>query len=326
MLTDLTIKHLRGLADASGMHLPDLGRTLNLLCGSSGVGKTTVLEAISLLLDHNGLSLHTRNDLISGHVGLNYLVNLQAQPVLATIRAFGDWGPHARSLTLWEEFNPCCRHMVYEHDNGESYDWTKWLNPPDPPEEDPVLPPRPLASYLGGHTDPIGLDGLISWYLSKGTLYAILPLLQAVEPRLQQLMILHLDQHSQIFFQLEDLDQPVPWALGGEGLQRMLYLVWGMVQSKVLLIENLEQSLHHRVMAAVCRELVALARLYQRQIFATTQSAELITAAAGVAESDPGQPEEVVLYCLQREDTHHTVVRWDHNMLRNSMKSNIEVR
>ena len=162
---------------------------------------------------HNGLSLHTRNDLISGHVGLNYLVNLQAQPVLATIRAFGDWGPHARSLTLWEEFNPCCRHMVYEHDNGESYDWTKWLNPPDPPEEDPVLPPRPLASYLGGHTDPIGLDGLISWYLSKGTLYAILPLLQAVEPRLQQLMILHLDHHSQIFFQLEDLDQPVPWAL-----------------------------------------------------------------------------------------------------------------
>ena len=56
MLTDLTIKHLRGLADASGMHLPDLGRTLNLLCGSSGAGKTTVLEAISLLLDHIGVT------------------------------------------------------------------------------------------------------------------------------------------------------------------------------------------------------------------------------------------------------------------------------
>jgi hypothetical protein len=108
----------------------------------------------------------------------------------------------------------------------------------------------------------------------------ILPALQIVEPRLQRLALVPFADRTLIHGDV-GLPRLMPLPFMGEGLRRLLSIVLGIanVPGGVVLIDEVENGLHHSVMKDVWNAIALAARQLDVQIFATTHSYECITAA-----------------------------------------------
>ncbi|MBL8229440.1 MAG: AAA family ATPase [Bryobacterales bacterium] len=88
---------------------------------------------------------------------------------------------------------------------------------------------------------------------------------------------------------LEGRDTPVPMRLLGDGVNRLFGLALALVYSKngVLLIDEIENGLHHSVQEEVWRFLVKNAQEMNVQIFATTHSSDALFAFQRATEDKP---------------------------------------
>jgi hypothetical protein len=105
-------------------------------------------------------------------------------------------------------------------------------------------------------------------------------LLRHVDPRLQAIEALQTGQRPLIFADI-GLPEMIPVAHLGEGFCRLLDIFSELLagDAKVLLIDEIENGLHHSVLPIVWKGLMAAVKDLGVQIFATTHSAECIFAA-----------------------------------------------
>ena len=92
----------------------------------------------------------------------------------------------------------------------------------------------------------------------------------------------------------------------------------------LLLIDEIENGLHHSVLEEVFVTLLELARTFDVQVFATTHSAECIRAAHQALKK-AGQY-EAAFYRLQRINGEIKAVSFDHEMLETAISHRMEVR
>lgn len=115
----------------------------------------------------------------------------------------------------------------------------------------------------------------------EGREHELLPLLQWLSPRLHRLTSIALKGQSAMYAYCEGSAQPIPVQLLGAGFNRMLALSLSMHAAKggMLLIDEIENGLHHSVQKDVFVALDDMAQKYDVQLCAPTHSAECAVAA-----------------------------------------------
>lgn len=108
----------------------------------------------------------------------------------------------------------------------------------------------------------------------------LLSAMKAVEPRLESIEVIYSNGSPMIWGDI-GLSELIPLPSMGEGLTQIarLVLAIGTTPNGLVLVDEIENGLHHSVLADVWRAVDEAAKLFQVQVFATTHSLECVDAA-----------------------------------------------
>jgi AAA15 family ATPase/GTPase len=150
-------------------------------------------------------------------------------------------------------------------------------------------------------------------------------LLRKIEPRLKTIRSIKPHGAALIYVDM-GLKEKIPAVHFGQGFIRLLSIYSELIASgkKVLLIDEVENGLHHSVITEIWRGLLNAAQQEDVQVFATTHSYECIKAAhAAFAET---MDYDFALHRLEELNGSITVTTYDKDTLETSLASNFEIR
>jgi hypothetical protein len=153
----------------------------------------------------------------------------------------------------------------------------------------------------------------------------LVEVLQAIEPRLRDIEALPAPSGMRLY---GDIGLPRLVLLGdmGGGINRLTSLalaLWNS-QSGTVLIDEVENGLHHAVLRSVWRIIGEAARRFDVQVFATTHSMECIAAAHEAFTAACAEDFRVHRLQRLRDRVHHFI--YDEEGLRAALETGLEVR
>lgn len=326
MLISLTLTNFRGFAN---LDIPKLAR-VNLIGGVNNAGKTSILEAIYLLLERDAGKIH---DLPSV---------FRAPSALDSERYFWKWIAKNRGdgsvTSISAQFQPGSGVQVFIS-----------LSSPlasAPGQLYVKLENRSFSLKLFGGAHPQTLPGVSSFSprptdptedarvytealaITLSNEEKIESLVHEIDDRVKRVRpladpktnksVLHVGLSSSETFPATQL---------GQGFNRLLriYSALFAAEAKVFLIDEIETGLHHSVLPTIWKGLAAVARQEDVQIFATTHSREAILAAHRVFSAEPQY--DFAYHRLERDATGDVqVVTYDQEALTGADEANFEVR
>lgn len=155
--------------------------------------------------------------------------------------------------------------------------------------------------------------------------YNLLEALRIVEPNLERLATIFRAGVPMIYGDI-GLGRMLPLSLMGDGLARLTSLLLTIVSASdgVVLVDEIENGLHHSILDKVWRAIGDAARHFKTQVFATTHSYECIRAAHQAFEGSDGY--DFRLYRLERVGKKIEAVTYNQKVLAAAMKADMEVR
>lgn len=155
--------------------------------------------------------------------------------------------------------------------------------------------------------------------------YSLLDALRIIEPRLRKLAPVPTADGSFIYADI-GLDEMLDLRLMGDGLVHLTSILLHIASAAggIVLIDEIENGLHHSSMHKVWLAIAAAARQFNTQVLATTHSYECIWAAH---ESFAGSVQyDFHLHRLDRVDDKIGAFTYDQETLASSVKADLEVR
>lgn len=154
-------------------------------------------------------------------------------------------------------------------------------------------------------------------------------IMRLVEPRLQSMSVLSVASVPTIHAELESQDRLMPMSLLGDGVTRLLsmaLIIGSGPAGGIVLVDEIENGLHHSVMKSVWQGIAQFAREFDTQVFATTHSRECIRAAHEAFSED-----EIYDFRLHRLDRVNgegdvRAVTYEPDILEASFRIGLEVR
>jgi len=149
--------------------------------------------------------------------------------------------------------------------------------------------------------------------------------LQLLEPRLRRLAVLVTSGVPFIHGDI-GIGRMVPLPMMGEGIVRLLSMVLAIANAPggTVLIDEIENGLHHSILVPVWQALAQAARQADVQIFATTHSYECVTAAHEAFATSGIY--DMRLHRLERVGEDIKVMTYDQESLDISLEKNWEIR
>jgi len=194
---------------------------------------------------------------------------------------------------------------------------------------DPLFPPPPPfpAFFLAARfrippTEEAELFGKLEII---GQQEVLLNPLRVIEPRLQRLAVVVTRGVPMLHGDI-GLDRLVPLPVMGEGMDRLASLILhiGNAPNGIVLIDEMENGLHHSILSKVWRAIGEVARQFNTQVFATTHSLECIMAAhKAFTESEHY---DFRLHRLERAKETIQAVTYDQETLEAAIETGLEVR
>jgi energy-coupling factor transporter ATP-binding protein EcfA2 len=305
MLQDFTIRNFRGIQELT---LPKLAR-VNLLVGKNGVGKTTVLEAIllyqrQLVPPELWRLLANRSETALGRSRHS----LVSQLFRRTDDGSGAFtiGPSELPRTLQLRQNPDINKNVFPPPTDD--DLFEIYVPPAPGLTSYRLPiARPsevvrdadvkgfvnnVDNFVFGNLiflDSSSRDeqlGLL-WETAKRTWNQdlVVEALRGMFPSIEGVDFLSDGANDTPVVKLSG-DDPIPLRRLGEGALRVFLFATALAnRPQTLLIDEIENGIHHTAQQGVWRFLLETAQRWDIQVFATTHSEDAIRSL-GFAASD----------------------------------------
>jgi len=305
MITRLDIENFRGLRNVT---LDGL-RNVNLIVGGNDTGKTSILEALILLLgdgsmvqnlpitfraNQNGTtSLSPHDDRVLYWPWLFYDRNIQNKLIIKaelddsnSIRVFKT----ARLDTRYSN-PPEIYDIVRE---GPLDDHQEILNIHSHSIEHPVYTFAKKFKLIVLSTRPSNPGQDAESYnqvalMADGEL-RIESIMRAIEPRLKRLRYAKLPgTNSPLIFVDLGLSQAVPAPQMGQAFNRILHIYTQLIATKsnVLLVDEIENGIFSDSMEKIWKGLFAICRQEKIQIFATTHSRECVMAALAASKETP---------------------------------------
>lgn len=153
----------------------------------------------------------------------------------------------------------------------------------------------------------------------------IVKALQIVEPRLVSLRVQYRGGLPLIYGDI-GLKRLIPFPLMGDGMSRLLGVALAMTDARdgILLIDEIENGIHHSIMPKLWQTVSALSEENNAQVFATTHSIECVLAAH--ESFGEQEPYDFSLYRLDQVKDTIKAVRYDKESLEAAAETNLEVR
>jgi predicted ATPase len=193
---------------------------------------------------------------------------------------------------------------------------------------EPIPPPPPFpAFFLGARvrvrfSDEAERFGNLEIHDQQDVLLQVLRL---IEPRLNRLAMVVVAGEPMLHGDIS-VGRLVPLPVMGEGMVRLTSLILhiGNAPKGVVLVDEIENGLHHSILSKVWRAIGEAAREFDTQVFATTHSLECIAAAhKAFAE---GELYDFRLHRLERIDGTIRAVTYDQEALEAAIETGLEVR
>lgn len=291
MLENLHIQNFRLFRD---FKIENLAR-VNLIVGKNNVGKSSLLEALHLLINQKvpaaALDFLEARDNIAARAPSPGAANYEI------LDLFYGYQPAGESLIHLNATGSSPLSLIIEKNNGQLkllYDYS---------ERDEgqitfrLVDNRIESSSLRNRTTPLPKSHYIT---TKGFNYRflsqlwdqtvlspkeneVITMLQILEPRLERINF----PSSQIStagirVKLTDQQQPVPLTSMGDGLHRILTLAIILVDSEngYLLVDEIDTGLHYRAITDMWQVVMETAVRLNVQVFATTHSWDCIRSFA----------------------------------------------
>ena len=306
MLTRIHLKNFRAFRDT------EIGpfNRVNLIAGLNNTGKTGLLEAIFL----------AASDRQSGNFfGQNNSLGLDSLPTL--FRTFSQNADVNDNFWLWlmkdkragndivitifdDQSNETCAVLSFKEPNqiklGFPLQHTGMLGPLNSyMSVSSSVPPLKIAVFSTHPSDPTQDAIDYNRVIAKRGRKKVETLLRYIDPRLQAIESLQTGQAPLLYADI-GLPEMIPVTNLGTGFCRLMDIYAELIagEAKVLLIDEVENGLHHTVLPTVWKGLIAAANELDVQIFATTHSNECILAADQAARESA--PYELNLIRLDR--------------------------
>lgn len=298
---------------------------VNLIAGANNVGKTALIEALFIHAGAYNPQLSLAVDGLRGISGYKIDFGSSESPwdflfpglnSSNVVELEGD----GRSLRLKVVRDPAARAGVAEHidfgqyTKGEPQEFVSSLSAAKVLELEysqgqrtgryflildqtgariePACPPPPFPGYFIPARSLVKAEDLMERYSKleqKGDHEDVLKALQIIEPRVTRLGLMY--RANQVPALGGDIGFGLfPLELMGGGMVRLATITINMAEARggVILIDEIENGLHHRVMPKVWGLICELSRRFETQVFATTHSWECIVAAQkAFAEAEP---------------------------------------
>ena len=154
---------------------------------------------------------------------------------------------------------------------------------------------------------------------------SILNAVRIVEPRLKRLAV-EVAGGAPFIYGDVGIGQLLPVQLLGEGISRLVAIVSAIANAPggVVLVDEIENGLHHSVMVDVWKAIASAARRSKTQVFATTHSRECIQAAHTAFGTDSKY--DFRLHRLERIKGRIEAITYDQRTLEAALEADLEVR
>ena len=351
MYRTVRVQRFRGFRD---LEISGLTR-INLIGGKNNVGKTSLLEALSLFMNPYDGERWTHLNAFRG------LIKLQIQI------------PFDRSNTaldsLFHEFDTNQEIQLSGEHSQQSYDFLFSLvknsyrvvidpnnqtaksimqvhvqNEIDPDQSGKIdfsiengkiniFSPRlelRHPNYFFNSTVREGFNVVAERYsalVEEGQEALIIRALQSIEPRIQSARLLQ--KYGEIMLHVDLGDgKSIPIMMMGDGMNRFLQLILtiGNARDGVVLIDEIENGLHYSTYGKVWEVIASTAELFNVQIFTTTHSFEMIESAHETFKAR----EEDTLFRYHRLDRRKTgdikLTTYPPDTMKTALEMDFEVR
>ena len=353
MLKQFTIQNYKLFEKLS---LKDLPSTL-LISGKNNTGKTTVLEAIFLVLDSANPTVFMKHfpwrgiDTVSTDgqtlFGLSYHNFNLTKPITF------EYNLADQRKKISYKFVHSSQFIIANNKNGfnlqkntfqatEAIEISYGLQNPKkallvPHQEGVELDVNQRQELLRYNEKVMGvfLPSNISIYPEVAQRYSeadktnqvneILKILQILEPKLKSLSLALLGGKPAVYGDI-GLKKKIPLALMGQGLCRLLAILLNIFYCKngIFLIDELENGFHHSILPRVWELITKYAQDNNTQIIATTHSREL---AVGAIEGIPSELRKDFKYMrLEKKDKLITPKVYTFDLLKGALESQLEIR
>lgn len=350
MFRNLKIRNFRGLEDLS---MEDTHR-INLIAGRNNVGKTTLLESIYLLSGWGNPGLVPNVNLFRGLAPAmgpaEALRNFWWKPLFSTldigkiVEMSGDFeglGKLTLQISLSQanttevrldrpEMIPMTgtagRHTLefqFTDPSGRSLKGNIRATDQGLQVEQPNVAPKFLAIFLSSRAGSFQEDAIRLGQLrveKQGGF--VVEALQKIEPSLRSVEASTAGGSPMIWGDV-GLEELVPLPVMGEGMTRIARLVLAIATAAggVVLVDEIENGLHHSVLPKVWTTVAHAATRFNTQLFATTHSFECLEAAhSSLSASD---------FLLQRLESMNDGIRcctYSQSEVDAAIKHGLEVR
>ena len=328
----------------SGPDIPELGQRINSFRGLPSLGSDNIFKDIFRDFDtESRISISARGDW--GNLPRKLEVYLQERRKADSIHSDISEISGIERATRPQNEGEFELVFKYHHNNNRDYISRAWwiaeqLTPVGPGptlttegirQERQVIQNRADSLFISAlHREDIQTVATRLGQLQlEGEDDRILSLITLLEPRVKRLNTITIKNTPVIHAYMEGVKRPIPVHLLGEGFNRMLGLALAMKEATdgLILIDELENGLHHSVHGKVFSTLLNLAKEFNVQIFATTHSSECIRAAYHALAGQSSQDEDEFIYHrLDRVDGGIKLGSFDKEMLETAKKFNMEIR
>ena len=357
MLSSLTIENFRGIQKLS---INDM-RRLVLLSGKNNVGKSSVLEAVFLMMDHLSPDSFNR---MNGFRGMNIPANgvslweplfYQMNPE-NTIKLSATRGRDTLTLSYSkdESYIPAQNGSIPKNVAGSfqssamrNYTLRFGFQVEGPVEYSEIghfttgdsgilrevsdengekqFMQLTYTSFVNNsfvRTDRSILDRMGKAELN-GEKEKIISFLQRIDPSIRDIVTLSVYGIPQLYINTNKKLLPVQFS--GDGINKLLYIVVSIMDARdgILLIDEIDTGFHYSMYKDLWRIVAEVSRDYNCQVIATTHSYENI---AGAVEGTIDCPEDFSFYRLGYDKEGLKAFRSSYDLLKSALHSDMEVR
>jgi len=307
MLKNLAIQNFRHFQD---LQIQSLNR-VNLFVGRNNSGKTSLLEALFLLFDHE-LNLEKLSSIF--HSIFHNLPN----DSIDESDHFWEWLHHSRDTDQEVKITGSSAEHDYTVSLNRTAHTIQHRSEPSPQNRATTATVLSTVSTFEEATrfNHVAIEQA---YHQQLIIY-----LQKIEPRLQDLQCLKLGTRPLIY---ADIGKLVPMIQMGQGFRRLLQIFSEVIisESNILLIDEIERCLDHKAQMVLWQGLAHLLQEKDIQIFATTHSYECVQAAYE-AHSEIKSSNFTLHRLERRNDGNSHVVTYSPTTLKTALELNLEVR
>ncbi|MCS6803701.1 MAG: AAA family ATPase [Blastocatellia bacterium] len=193
---------------------------------------------------------------------------------------------------------------------------------------EPIPPPPPFPAFFLAARMPVSWQEdaeLIGKLDIAGQQDVLVEALRVIEPKLRRLSLVVTGGVPMIHGDV-GVGRLLPLPVMGEGMVRIASLVLRIANASggVVLVDEIENGLHHSILPSVWQVIGKYARRFNTQVFATTHSLECITAAHEAFTQS--ELYDFRLHRLERKNEVIRAVTYDKEVLAAALETGLEVR